>query len=329
MAIDPDTDRLIRWLLQQGHITELDIMKLPKGYSCVFVAGSSISRDHFGPFAATTASAWPLIAFHRLRQAIWLASGIMPVTGDSYVTELSVYPVTDFWRIPVGLQTYPSDVVQLSDAQINLLARVAAQLDYVMGGRASMDRETEVQIRLALSHADVVQSVKDNLVAALLEYIVIDALLLRKEDHESRLAPRVAWLIGADVSARRSAKKLVQAFGRLRDGVAHGSPPPLEVLSAVVGRKVAPHEFDVYFSWSGHEAGSLLDRQCRELMRRALLCFLNLALIVGSDGNVTPALTRGMIIDTLENADKDGPRTHSARQQLQENARSVLIESGR
>ena len=327
LAIDPHVEDILRNVGASGAVAELPLLRIPKGYTCLFLHGSSVSRDEMGPMAATTASVWWRVAFERVRTAIWLVSGAHPVVGDTFVTEISPYPVTPFQHSPAPLQTYPlKPTTVLGEQELEALTELVLRLDAVWDGTMhEADAETHLQLRLSLSHADAALQTPDTLLAALLAYIAIEGLLLYADEDVSRLIPRVAWLVGQDRDDRRAVRSFMDAFGRLRGDVGHGNPPGLDTLSRLAGRRVTSEEVDVFFSWSGQEAGEVVEERCLELLRKVLLAFLNLAINVERGGTVSVGWTRKRMIEGLQEAtSRQGGRT--AAHQLEANACSLFAQ---
>ncbi len=325
LAIDPHVKDILNNVRASGAIAELALLKIHKGYSCLFLQGSSVSRDEMGSIAATTAAVWRHVAFERLRTAIWLVSGGLPVVGDVFVTEVSDYPVTPFQHFPASLQTYPLEpTTVLGDPELAALREAILRLEAVWDGTIhDADSETDLQFRLALSHAEAALRTADSLLAALLAYVAIEGIVLSADDHLSWLTPWVAWLVGHDSDDRRAVRSFMDAFGRLRGDVGHGNPPRLDTLSRLVGRRVTSEEVDVYFSWSGREAGGVIEQRCRNLLRKVILAFMNLAIEVAPDGTVSMGLTRIQIVKMLKAAATRGADARNAARRLEANARTL------
>lgn len=326
LAIEPRAETFLRNLLARGVLPEKEFMKAPKGYTCLFLQGASVSRTDWGSLAATTAAVWGHVAFQRLSTAVWLISGVHPVIGDLFVMELSAYPVTPFQHFPRPLQTYPrTPATILGERHVARLRSAVAQLEYVWSAPKDIDEKTDLQLRLALSHAEAVLRTQDSLLASLLSFVAIEGLLLYEKEDASRLGPRVAWLVGVDDDNRKTIRGFMEAFGRLRGEVAHGNPPKLDTLSKLVGRQLSGDEVDVYFSWSGREAGQTLEQRCTDVLRKVLLAFLNLALTVRPDDTVSSGPARKQIIEMLEAAAQRGPQSSQARNHLEANARALFV----
>ncbi|MDK1046430.1 MAG: hypothetical protein QGM45_12205 [Anaerolineales bacterium] len=323
-AIDPDVVRALANVVANDALTEVHLMRMNKGFGCLFLYGASASRDMFGPYAASTAMAWGRVAFERLKKSVWLASSIFPVVGDFFVTDVSPYPVVPVRHFPAPVQSYPTTVKALDERELDLLGTTILRLDFMQERASALDRETELQLRLALSHVDAVFQLADSLLAALLIYVALEAILLYEEDDDSRLGPRVAWLIGIGVEDRKSLSRLVTAYREVRGDLAHGKPPRSADLTRVLGRNVSPDEVDAYFTWSGHETGQLFENRCRELLRKVLLSFLNLALNIGPGDTVSLALTRQQIIERLDAARRGGRGAEAARNLFEDNSRSLF-----
>ena len=248
--------------------------------------------------------------------------------GDVFVTEVSEYPINPLRRFPAPLQIYPvQPKTVLREDDQRPLRDMILRLDVAWDGTIEdIDRETYLQLRLALNHTHAVLTAADSLQAALLAYIAVEGLLLYEDEKASLLVRRVGWLLGVDKNDRKALRTFMDAFGHLRGDLGHGNPPGLRTLSRLVGRQVTSEEVDVNFSWAGAEAGQILGQRCRDLLRKVLFSFMNLAIEVADDGNVSLGLTRRQIIETLDSAAQKGPKdpeSDAAALRLEANARSL------
>lgn len=298
----PDVKPILDDLSANGVICERDLVRMQSGWGCGFYVVSRISREHFGPLAGITASSWVHIESNRLINQIWLSTGIRCLTGDVFVGEHSAYPQTGPDRFPVGIQGIPRDNTLLSEGDIERIIGLRERLlPFYRGEPVCRDRETDVQIRLALSQVDLITRLRgDSVTTALMSYIAIDGLLLDRETEVSRFGPRAASLISRDKDERKMVRQRAEALGRFRGTVGHGGEPSLPDLSALLNRPVTADEFDGHFSWDGHDAGRLLDRRTTELLRRVVVCFLWIAVVGDGKGGAQPGLSRKQIIQGIE-----------------------------
>jgi hypothetical protein len=133
------------------------------------------------------------------------------------------------------------------------------------------------KVRLALNYfnASFARKPRENQVIDL--FICLEALLLREEDELTfRLATRGANLLGPDANDRKRVFAEVKDFYNLRSKIVHGG-----VLKT---REI--------------QAAQNVDR-LRELVRRALLCSVALALELGLEGGFFKALDETNLDDSL------------------------------
>jgi len=314
-------DTALMNLLRQGHLSAEDILRMPKQQGCLLMSHNSVSRDEFGPLAAWTAAGMALVRLEHLRQAIWLATGFLPSKGDIFIFEQSAYPAVPTQRIRAPLKSIASGDRVLTDEDCDRLAGTLLPLGIIWGDlQQQLERRTDLALRLALSSRHTLLESPDDLLVALLAYISIEGLLLNKEDDDSRLDDRVAYLIGATDHERRDIRKFMSAYRSLRGYVAHGEPANLDDLSKIVGKPVSAQEFSAYFSWAGHQLGKTIRQKCLETLRKVLLACLCLATKPEQGPSVSPHMTRKEIIELTEiAAGPTGAKKEEALNILQKN----------
>jgi len=325
LGVDPGVETMLESFTRQSFLRPSELVKMRSGYGCLFVAHHVVSRGEMGHLAATSALAWIPVAFLRLCQAIWLATGKQPVVGDVFAIETCPYPSVPFTHIHAGLQpSLTVDNALLSNEFIESTREMLRRLNCFWSDEsAKLERETELSIRLVLSHAEVIRDSKDTLITALLVHVALDALLMSTEDDDSRLGPRVAWLIGLDSNERRKLRRFLADLRDLRGKIAHGNEPSLQTLSRLVDEPLSADDFSVYFSWAGRASGQLLDRRNREILRRCISCVLHWGIVISADGQCSQSLTRRELIQKIESADQ-GDLTD---QRLFEDAAKLLFSS--
>ena len=251
----------------------------------------------------------------RLRTAIWFATSVIPGKGDTFLWHNSPYPPGPLERIPaLPEQQFGRAVGQAEPTAVDgpLLWQVVARLGAIWHGpEGTIDDETMLALWVAKTYVSPALEWADALMTLLLSYAAMDGLLLAKHDDDTRLGPRVAWLLGASDKDRRTARRLVGDLRELRGDIAHGRRPDLLRLSSVLGQPITEDELSARFLLVRDELQSLLRRRCLTLLRRVLLAFLWLAVEAQADplAPMRPilqaGLTRREILDLLERAAKN------------------------
>lgn len=325
-SIDPSVDNALANLVANDALAEQHVMRMSKGFGCLFLYGASASRNMFGPYAGTTAMAWGRVAFEKLKKCVWLASGVLPVIGDWFVTDVSPYPIVPFRHFTAPVQNYPTTAEILEERELDLLGQTILRLECMQEGVVTLDPETELRLRLALSHVDTVFRLADPLLTALLVHVALEGLLLDDGDEKSRLGPRLSWLIGRDTEERRAVRRFVSSYGEVRGALGHGKPPDHGHLGRMIGRPVSQDEVDVHFSWAGHEAGRVLEARCTEILRRALFSFLAITIEILPGKQARAALTRSAVIDGIEAVAANDPASAATQVQLESNAVALFAK---
>lgn len=166
------------------------------------------------------------------------------------------------------------------------------------------DNETAETLWTVLLYVPFALRSADARMTTLLSYAAMEGLLLRSDDDDSRLGPRISWLLGRTEPERRKVRRLVQNLIPIRGAFAHGDVLDLDAVSTLVGRDLRHAD-----PWRVRkEIQDELRTISLGLLRRTLMAFLWLALETSdpSEGSSAPVLqavlTRGEIIDTLEGA---------------------------
>jgi hypothetical protein len=316
LAVAPATQEQLRSLPARTGISQIDAMRLPGQPAMFLICSTAASRADFGAFAAMTALGFARIGLEHLRTAIWLATAVMPGRSDTFLWHNSPYPAAPFERIPALPEqrfvrgSTPHGQVTTIDG--SLLWQAVARLGIIWNeAEGVIDSETMLSLWVAQTYVSPALEWADAFMTLLMSYATIDGLLLRKNDDDSRLGHRVAWLIGASDHDRRQIRKFITGLRELRGDIAHGERPDLLRLSTVLGRQVSEDELSDRFPILRTELQSLLRQRCLGLLRRVLVAYLWLVVdaVVDPENPLRPGLqagvTRGAILDLLESASKN------------------------
>ncbi|HXG36693.1 MAG TPA: hypothetical protein VNL15_06975 [Dehalococcoidia bacterium] len=238
----------------------------------------------------------------RVKETIWLASGALLRKTPAAVTSPAL----------------------LTPHEASLLPGLFARLQRAR--EASLEQEdsdTSLHCRLALGQLEAVLEA-DPLTAALSAHSAIERLLTRDRQEVSRLPERASRLVAIADADRVNVKNFLLAANNFQAAVQRGRIPDHITRCRLLGRKVSRDLIDYDFSWYGEDARRVIAQRCGEVLRRVLLCFFNLALILHQDGSAGLGLSRKQIIDLLDTASHEGEGVEDARQRLQANARSLL-----
>ncbi|MGB2715285.1 MAG: hypothetical protein WBC51_13965, partial [Vicinamibacterales bacterium] len=289
-----------------------EAIRVPRGPAALLVVKQRVSRDEMTDIAATTAAGFSLARTMQLRIATWLASGIPVTLGDSFVFEDSLYPAVPFNRIPAE----PTSAQRDGDRGL-LDAEVAARVEEVLRQLAPFwawlessppDADRDHLMYTTLAYLEAAINSIDWAFVLFLTYAVMDGMILRRDDHDSNLMPRIAWLIGSSDAERKAIRKLLNELYQARSKVAHGERPTYEEIARLLDRSLD----------EGREAQDgnpvlrfRLERDlrmlCIDLVRKTFLAFLWHLVQVDGRGIVSFPRTREQIISLTESAHLNDP----------------------
>lgn len=284
-----------------------DLLRMPREPTSLLMACTSGTRTEMGPLAGLHAmTSYPMV--EQLRHAVWLATGVRLGKGHTLSFQNSRYPFFPLMRTPprpeeqMVVRCDPAEA-QSIDPQVlwGVVARVVSASG--MGERVA-DDETAESLWTVLLYVHPALNSLDARMTTLLSYAAMEGLVLRSQDDDSRLGPRISWLLGRTDLERRRVRQLVQRLTPIRGAFAHGDVLDLDDVSVLVGRDLRQAD-----PW---RVRSEIQEELRTislgLLRRTLMAFLWLALETNGpvEGSLAPvlrlALTRGEIIDALERA---------------------------
>ncbi len=313
LAVAPATPEQLHSLPASVRLSPVDVIRLPRQPAAFLISSTAASRAEFGPFAATTALASARINVERLRTAIWVATGVLPGRGHTFLWHSSPYPAGPFERIPaLPEQRWGRDPRESGAAPVDgsLVWQVVARLGVIWGAaEAIIDDETDRALWIANGvYLPPVLESADARTTVLLSYAAIDGLLRNEDDDDSRLIPRVAWLIGASVEDRRSMQKLLDRLQKIRGPVAHGRAPRLADASAAIGQRISADELSARGLFATDDLERTLRTRCLDLFRRVFVAYLWLVIDAEVDptNRSRPVLQAGLprkeILSLLERA---------------------------
>lgn len=289
-------DGLRNFLRQTGAIAR-DEFRIPSQPATVVLATASSKREEFGAFAATMANGWADVLADNVRRSLWMATGIIPRMGDSYVFDHSEFPVSPSERLPASVrETHPGDSSSLTSAvNPQVLREIHSRLECLLLGK-----DPFLPLGAANTFIDPVLTSTDEVIRLLLAYAGCDGLLLRKEDDDTRLGLRLAFLIGADVEEERRLRRTVNIWRDLRGLAAHGQRPSVEQIAGFLEQTIDPSEWGESLLGSD-EIKRAAGKRALALLRRVFLGMLFCMVDLSQDG-VVPALSREAVLKLLEQA---------------------------
>ena len=303
IAIEPASVEALQRFLKRTGGTERDVLRIPRRPAVFVLTASQVGRNFSGPFAATDAYAWSDTMAENTRWDIWLATGVLPRLGDSYVSGLSRFPAHPAERLPAsGRETHS----QASDDGSALLKpehvlKIAKLMESLRGDEPSLPRESVAPLWVANTFIHPAIDTPDALMTLLLGYAGCEGLLLRREDDRTRFGPRLATLIGADVKERRRIQKVAAKWTEIRGDAAHGQRPPIQTIGAYLERPVSAQEATGLWFHTTELTRSARSR-AGQLLRRLFLAALFCCVEVDADGILKVGLSRDELVGLLEEA---------------------------
>ena len=292
-----------------------DLIRAPNRPALLLLSRAAANREEMRGFAASWADGNCRISLERLRRAIWLASGALPARGDTYLFQESPYPAIPFERIsPPPEQRFPEDLSAGGDARLDgaFLSDALVRMGAVWGTTEAHVGGEAVEAYWVADGVYVPQALEfpDSSSTVLMAYAAMDGLLRDQEEDDSRLAPRVGWLIGGSNGDRRAVRCFLDRLRSIRGEVAHGKRPHLDDVAGAIGRDVAAAALAERGIFADRELNRLLRRRCLDVLRRVLVSFLWLT-VEGEPWSggahrprARPGLSRQQVLGTLDSARK-------------------------
>lgn len=303
IMIEPvSTERLREFLARSGGF-ERDVLRVPRR-AAVFVSTSSqAERRHFGPFAATTANAGADILAEFARWDIWLATGLLPTLGDTYVIEHSQFPVTPDERYPASPRETHAHALDRTPVIVdgNLLQQVHERMDALRGEHEQYPEETMMPLWVANTYIHPAIDADDDLVTILLAYSCVEGLLLRRGESKSRLQPRLALLVQHDTQEGRRLRRTTHLWKELRDCAAHGERPAEDLLAAFCGQETRQTGLSAFLA-GDPRLWHAVRKTAATILRRVFLAMLFCTVTLDDQGLPQPSLSRNEVLEILERA---------------------------
>ena len=301
-SIETGTTEAVRSFLGGSGARESDFLRTPARPFTIALGRGACSRDLAGYSAAACAFAWSWVLLENTRWDIWLATGIRPNMGDQFVLEEAEFPVTPFERFPAN----PADVFSGGGvATINeeLLLEIGTRTDALRVSEAFPDDVGEPLRLLARFMQKGVEDA-DPAMALLLLYAGLDGFLRHRDEHETKLVPRLVALIAKDPAEGRVIRSIGEAWYHIRSSAAHGEPPQ----GADVRQLLAGLEASETRTVSGGVSDEQpLRSRCSHIARRAYLALLWCSVSI-EDGSVVPQLNRDDVLRLLDQGLSGRPR---------------------
>ena len=303
ITILPASRRNLTQLFLNAGMNPIEIVKVPAGPAALVVIEQRVSRDDMGPLASVSAFGFSVVLGIQVRMALWLASGRLPTLGDAFAFEKATYPAIQHQQVPAALERKfpPSGEAWTLDQEAvdqldSVLRRVAVLWGWV--NPRSEDETTRRVAWTALTYLDSALNTADWALVLLLSYSAIDGLLLSREESDSFLVYRTAWLIGRSDSERRDIRRFIDKLYFVRSKVAHGERPANSELARLAGEDEGGN------AANGHSPDLELrvKNRCLELARRASLAFIWLALDHDEQGLPYFRRTKSEIVGLLDAA---------------------------
>lgn len=314
LLISPATPAAIARLMAD---VPADLLRMPQQPTVLLVSFTKAAKAEWAGYATAAATSSAYTRLEGLRHAVWLATGRRLGRGHTIVFEPTDYPSVPQLRVPPRPEqqmVITCDQEERSEIDAKLLWEIIARLGSIWGRVDRVaDQETHQALRIAEQYLPIALESPDARITTLLSYAALDGLLLRTTDDDSRLGPRVAWLVGHTVAERKWIRRLLQYLYEIRGAFAHGEVVEVSRISAMVERELDRGDPLL----TQQEIQKELRLTSLGLLRRVLTAFLWLAFRVHEPSDpvaipdVQPDLTRGEILDLLESAEANDCRSQA------------------
>ncbi|HEX9641556.1 MAG TPA: hypothetical protein VGB13_09605, partial [Candidatus Krumholzibacteria bacterium] len=168
------------------------------------------------------------------------------------------------------------------------------------GGAEAVTEEHMMPLWVANTYVHVGVDSADSLMTVLLSYAATEGLLLRKEDQDSRLGPRLSLLIATDGVEQRRLRKLVARWTELRGYAAHGQRPPVGAVAKFLEEDPSALPAGAFFGLDTVRQAAAI--RASNVLRRVFLAFLFSMFSLDEYGRPVPHLSRNEVLELLEKA---------------------------
>ena len=284
---------------------------LPSGPFSLLYASVSVPRRLFSGFGATI---WARIGVMRLRDAIWLATGMVPTLGHGVAWEESPFPIAEPNHSDPESTTEQRDQTIEVGAYARELTAIIRRFQVVSGGAETvspLDADTLYSLRNIRDQADVALRSAGSRFPTFLAFSAANGSLHTASDYEGNtgfVAVRFGQLCGRTDEEAEQLTRAMQHLQLARRAVAHGSQPRAAVLDRFIGAsEVTPANADD-LAWYTDEQ-RYRDQEARaralELLRRLFVAYLAATLRVTDDDHVDVGLTRAALLALVQDAQRN------------------------
>lgn len=314
--IDPPNEEFMRAVFP-GAWPEYRI-RLPAGPFVLLGARVSARRDLFSGMVTT---AFARIKTHSIRNAIWLATGVLPRLGDTVIVEEHTFPLSQPHHVdpePPSLRTGPP--VDLEPFR-NELAALAPRLGALDGDNTeppSLDADTETTLRTVRAQADALIHTSDSVLSLLLAFAAAEGSLTELGESSNAAHGRYGILCGSDSKEQRRLREIFEALDPVRDAAAHGARPTSDQIGRLTGGSAAAagrSRSAAWFPLPWDSSEEVTRELALDIMRRLYRAWLLAAMRI-EDGRVVPGLTRDQLIELLRGA-RSATEVKALRQRIQ------------
>jgi hypothetical protein len=279
-------------------------IRMPRDPYCIFLANIQASRlDHptwVGPLMAE-------IAIHRMKDAVWVSTGLMARIGHLAKFEIHQFPVGEvIHENPERKGDALSGSTALAPFADDL-QRISARLGVLEGNNANppaFEEHTATTLRTLRALVAAATETADPVVALLLAFAAADGALRDKDEPNIVVPARYGLLCGRDNGETRQLRKLMRRLDAVRNSAAHGSRP----IDSDMRRLLAQEDEDGTSPGTGPWLPSFWDRSSDiaysiglDIIRRLYRAWLFATMDVAGD-RVTPSFTRADVLSLLRSA---------------------------
>lgn len=300
----PSDDLLATWFSRLWPSYQI---RRPRDPHCILVVTGQASR---ADLPASAIGVMAVIGAHRIRDAIWLATGGFAKIGEMVTLEHHRFPVFEAHYEPperrgdrlhetIDLAPFAQEIVELS-------ARVGV-LEGEYHESPEFEEHTKTTLDTLRALAGAAANTADTSLALLLAFTAAEGSLTDQGEPSDVVPARYGLLCGRDTQDTRRLRELMKRLDPIRDAAAHGNRPTNNAVARVLARlgtAGATNDDAPWFPPIWDRTQDTAHTFALDIIRRLYRAWL-LATMDLVDGEISPTRTRAEVI-ALIRAANDG-----------------------
>lgn len=297
LRIVPAAAEEMRNLPTHYPVRDREIYRLPDRPTVFATCSLRSDRNVWTSIAATTAFAWCRMRLHSLREAIWLATGTVPVFCEEFYWHESEYPPGLFEHFSAPPERRFSKIRHYNEIKASTITDVYLRRWAFFGiEEHPFEDATWLALWMVDSYVHAVLSEPDPLFCTLMAYAAFDGLMRNVKENDSIIGPRIAALIGRDDADSRFIRQFLHKVRDVRGVAAHGRRPLLKDVASTYGRTLTDEDIEANPITIREEIYEELKDTILGTLRRTILAYLWLAVkdAAWDDKTQSPTIEAGL-----------------------------------